>query len=163
MIKLYLWHVRSMKTQISLRIRAVWSVFVVHMKKHSILGYPKCAEGRFRSDCANAQADLNLRWEHMSEGTFTDIVAQIWTSCFTMQILKGRTMFFEWCRQNNYCFKKENSITYNNPFLPGSNLLFYDFKRLVCDIWHICSQTLWYRTHFFTMWSILFLIIMHLN
>ena len=26
----------------------------------------------FRSDCANAQADLNLRWAYMSEGTFSD-------------------------------------------------------------------------------------------
>ena len=35
-----------------------------------ILGYTKCALWRFWSDCANAQADLNLRWAHMSDGTF---------------------------------------------------------------------------------------------
>ena len=27
--------------------------------------------------CANTQADLNLRWAHMSEGTFSDAAAQI--------------------------------------------------------------------------------------
>ena len=26
--------------------------------------------------CANVQADLNLRWMHMSDGTFSDVVAQ---------------------------------------------------------------------------------------
>ena len=51
----------------------VWSVFVVRIKKRCILGYSKCAQWRFWSDCANAQADLNLRWAHMSEGTFSDI------------------------------------------------------------------------------------------
>ena len=34
-------------------------------------GYQKCVMGRFLSDCANAQVDLNLRWAHMSEGTFS--------------------------------------------------------------------------------------------
>ena len=54
-------HVRPVKTQISLRIRAVWSVFT---------GRSVCSQGfRFSSsgqrgwsDCANAQADLSLRW-----------------------------------------------------------------------------------------------------
>ena len=31
-------------------------------------------------DCPAAQADLNLRWAHMSESTFTDIVALIYDS-----------------------------------------------------------------------------------
>ena len=47
------------------------SVFVVRMKKLCILGYPKCAQWRFWSDCANAQSDLNLHWVHMFEGTFS--------------------------------------------------------------------------------------------
>ena len=36
---------------------------------HSLLysiDYPKCAQWRFWSDCANAQSDLILRWVHMS-------------------------------------------------------------------------------------------------
>ena len=48
-------------------------VFHVRMQKFCILGCPKCAQGRFWSDCANAQADLNLRWAHTCEGTFPDV------------------------------------------------------------------------------------------
>ena len=36
-----LWHMRPTKTHFSLRMREVWSVFVVRMKKLCILGYPK--------------------------------------------------------------------------------------------------------------------------
>ena len=32
---------------------------------------------RFWSDCANAQAGLNLRWTHMSEGMFSDVAAHM--------------------------------------------------------------------------------------
>ena len=44
-------------------------VIVVRMKILCNLGYPKCAQWRFRSDCANAQADLNLQWAQISGGT----------------------------------------------------------------------------------------------
>ena len=37
----------------------------------------KCAQWRFWSDCANAQADLNFLWAHISESTFSDVAAQI--------------------------------------------------------------------------------------
>ena len=43
------------------RLRSLIRVFVVRMKKLGTLGHPKCAQRRFWSDCANAQADLNLR------------------------------------------------------------------------------------------------------
>ena len=33
---------------------------------------------RFRSDNANAKADLNLRRAHMSEGTFSDVASQLY-------------------------------------------------------------------------------------
>ena len=56
------WHVCPMKTQTSLHIRAVWSVFDVHIKKHFILRYPKCTQWTFQSDCMNVQADRNLCW-----------------------------------------------------------------------------------------------------
>ena len=59
-----------------LRICAVWSVFIVFRKKLCIIGYPKCAQWRFWSDCANAQADQKVRWAHMSEGTFSAVLAQ---------------------------------------------------------------------------------------
>ena len=39
--KLTFWHVRPTKTQINLHISAVWSVFVVRMKKIRILDYPE--------------------------------------------------------------------------------------------------------------------------
>ena len=52
----------------------IW-VFVLRMKKRCILGFPKCAQWRFWSDCANAQSDLNLHWTHMTEGTISDFAA----------------------------------------------------------------------------------------
>ena len=54
---------RPAKTQISLGIRPVLSVFAVHMKKAWALSYPLSAS----DDCsawAGAQADLSLRWAH---------------------------------------------------------------------------------------------------
>ena len=50
-------------------------VFFVRVKKLCILAYPKCAQWRFWSACAKAQADLNLRRALISEGTFWDVVA----------------------------------------------------------------------------------------
>ena len=74
------------KTQISLHIRAVWSVFVVRMKKLCILGFPKCGQWIFWSNCANAQFDLNLLWAHSSAVSFRDAVAHIvWTGCALLQ------------------------------------------------------------------------------
>ena len=52
-------------------------VFVVRVKKLCVLGYPKCSQWRFWSDCADAQVDLNLRWVYMSEGTFSHLEAPI--------------------------------------------------------------------------------------
>ena len=56
--------VRPAKTQISLGIRPVWSVFAVRMKKAWVLSYPLSAQQRLWSDWADAQADLSLRWAH---------------------------------------------------------------------------------------------------
>ena len=66
---------RPAKIQISLRIRAVSSesslgVFLYSSKVSS------CRQRRLWSDCADARADLSLRWAHMSEGTFPDVAAQ---------------------------------------------------------------------------------------
>ena len=52
-------------------------VFDIRLKKLCILVYPNCAQWRCWSDCANAQADLNLRWAHRSEGTFSDVAAHM--------------------------------------------------------------------------------------
>ena len=56
--------VRSAKTQTSLGIRPVWSVFAVHMKKAWVLSYPLSAQWRPWLDWADALADLSLRWPH---------------------------------------------------------------------------------------------------
>ena len=58
--------------------RCLIRVFIVRTKKLCILGYPKCAQWRFWSDCANAQSDLNLRWAHISEGTSPGVAAYLW-------------------------------------------------------------------------------------
>ena len=79
MRKCTFWHMRPMKTQNSLRICAVWLIFVVRMKKLCALGHPKCAPWRLWLDCANALAYLNLGWAHMSGGTFSNIIL-IWAS-----------------------------------------------------------------------------------
>ena len=59
------WYVRPAKTQISLGVRPVWSVFAVRMKKAWVLTYLLSAQRRLWSDWADAQADLSLRWAHM--------------------------------------------------------------------------------------------------
>ena len=55
--------VRPAKTQISLGIRPVWSVFSVRMKNAWVLA-THWAHGEDWSDWADAQADLSLRWAH---------------------------------------------------------------------------------------------------
>ena len=51
-------------------------VFVVHMKKVFILGYPK-KHSEDSNQNVNAQADLNLHWVYMSEGTYLTL----WLKC----------------------------------------------------------------------------------
>ena len=49
------WHVRPAKTQISLGICPVWSVFAVRMKKAWMLSYPMSTQWRLWSDWADAR------------------------------------------------------------------------------------------------------------
>ena len=56
--------VRPAKTQISMGICPVWSVFAICMKKPWVLSYPMSAQRRFWSDWVDAQTDLSLRWAH---------------------------------------------------------------------------------------------------
>ena len=51
-----------------LRFKSVHTL--VFMKIFCILGYPKCTQWLFWSDCTNAQVDLNLCWVHKLEGRF---------------------------------------------------------------------------------------------
>ena len=71
------WHVRPAKTQISLGIRPVWSVFAVRMKKAWVFSYQLSAQRRLWSDWADARADPSLRWAHMPFRWFCHEVAQI--------------------------------------------------------------------------------------
>ena len=43
----------------------------------AIIGNKKCAQWRLSSDYANAQAGLNLRWAHMSAGTFSEFATHL--------------------------------------------------------------------------------------
>ena len=72
--------------------RSLIKVFVVRMKKFCVLCYPKCAQLRFLLGCANAQADLNLYWAHISRRAYSDVAAQIdvfscFILCFCVQIV----------------------------------------------------------------------------
>ena len=65
------------KTQISLGICQVWSVFTIRMKKAWVLSYPLSAQRSLWSDWADAQADLSHRWAHRSFCWFCHVAAQI--------------------------------------------------------------------------------------
>ena len=52
-------------------------VFAVRMKKAWILSYPLRAQQRLWSDRVDAQADLSLRWAHMSVYWFSHEAAQM--------------------------------------------------------------------------------------
>ena len=98
-------YVLPAEIQISLRIHAVWSVFVDRMKKLSL-----CAHSRFWADCANVQADLNLRRLYMSGGTFSDIVVQhVQNLNGTMHTYKGNDMGIFICLPFHFgdTFKRE--------------------------------------------------------
>ena len=97
--------VRPAKTQISLGIRPVWSVFAVRMKKAWVLSYPLSAQRRLWSDWADAQADLSLRWAH--------------THCtgFVMSRLRGASPFCP----HVYLYTKDYAINVN------------DWAKIICD------------------------------
>ena len=56
---------------------SLFRLFVVRMPKLCIINHPECAQWRFWSACADAQAHLNLRWAHIFVGTFLDIAAYV--------------------------------------------------------------------------------------
>ena len=73
------WHERAPNGKLNqpAHLRSLIRVFALCAKKLCIFGYPRCAQWRFWSDCANAQADLNLRWAHDDDGTFYYVAVQI--------------------------------------------------------------------------------------
>ena len=67
-------HVHPVKIQIRLRIRAVWSessLGAFFDSKRCLVS--SCGQARPWSDCADAQADLSVRWAHMPEGMFSHV------------------------------------------------------------------------------------------
>ena len=71
------WHVRPAKTQISLSIRPVWSVFTVRMKKAWILSYPLSAQQRLIR-LIRCPGWSSFRWGHMPFCWFCHEAAQIY-------------------------------------------------------------------------------------
>ena len=71
------WHVHPPKTQISLGICLVWSVFAVCVKKHWILSYPKSTQQRLWLDWVDSQADQSLCCAHKSFCWFCHTAAQL--------------------------------------------------------------------------------------
>ena len=57
--------------------RHLIEVFAVRMKQPRVLSYQFSAQRRLWSDWMDAQADLNLRWEHMSFCWFGRATAQL--------------------------------------------------------------------------------------
>ena len=67
--------------------RSLTRVFVIRIKKLCIIGYTKYANTKY---CANAQADLNLRWAHMSDGTFSYVAARNRLNQITSSYCQGK-------------------------------------------------------------------------
>ena len=72
------WSVRSSRTQISLGIHPVWSVFAVCLMGSWGPNVSSYVQWRLWSDWVDAQADLSLRWVHMPFCWFCHEAAQIW-------------------------------------------------------------------------------------
>ena len=107
------------KTQISLGIRPVWSVFAVRMKKAWVLSYPLSAQRRLWSDWADAQADLSLRWAHTHfvglscRGSFMLVIVWVLHACRPLSIL---SMHAANMRFNTlFCHIKHNKSRINGP------------------------------------------------
>ena len=107
--------VRPAKTQISLGIRSVWSVFAVRIKKALVLSYPLSAQRRLWSDWADVQADLSLRWAHSHFVGFvmSRLALQLGSSCCTCilcfsRFIKMWTHYFQ--KQICQCMPEKYSL-----------------------------------------------------
>ena len=94
--------------------------------KHCILDNPKCAQWRIWSDCANAQADLNLRWAHMSEVSYSGFVADFYMQdTFFFLLLFFFTVFYFIFYLFIFCnfYKDDNLCDFLFAFLRTKSLI----------------------------------------
>ena len=76
-------NVRPAKTQINLHIRAVWSESSLSVWIYlGSLASPQNIMRRLWSDCADAQADLSLRWTHVQSSKAYCAPARLYTCNF---------------------------------------------------------------------------------
>ena len=62
-------------------LQSLISILTQHILDSQGCKVSSCGRRRLWADCANAQADLSLRWAHVSECTFSHIVAHTWSTC----------------------------------------------------------------------------------
>ena len=127
--------VRPAKTQISLGIRPVRSVFDVRMKEAWDLSYPLSAERRLWSDWADAQADLSLRWAH-SFCWFCRVVAHY-------EFVTGnpqKNLFLSKLIDETFCLSVAMaSVMWRQQFQNGANFTFlltqFVLVSFIPDVW----------------------------
>ena len=105
-------------------------VFAVRMKKAWVLSHPLSAQGRLWSDWADAQADLSLRWAHMSSCWFCHEAAEIQSSLnYQFQAWTPASVTRVWIRQMLHTWmaqrRRRNDVTGRNlvmkpPFRSGA-------------------------------------------
>ena len=74
--------------------RSLIRIFTVRILHSQGCKVSSCGQRRLKSDCADAQADLSLRWAHMREGTFTHVVTH---SKYPVSDYKGKWSDIEAC------------------------------------------------------------------
>ena len=65
---------------------------------------PHVTEWGFRQDCATAHADFNFRWAHMSDGTFSDVEADLKWKWLSKLYLFAHVAINTKCLDLHFCF-----------------------------------------------------------
>ena len=106
------WHVRPTKTQISLRIRAVWSVFIVSGQSDQCLLCPD-EETLHHWLSKMWQVKIQIRLREYAEGTFSDVAAEMYIK-WSHQMGLG---YYKWTKRFSYfsvfmqiCFEGERNL-----------------------------------------------------
>ena len=116
--------------------RSLIRVFVVRLRKFCSIW----AQWRFWSDCANAQADLNLRWSHMSDGYVFRLCSSFVRS---MGVLcKNMHTYSDILTPYHTCAKMSSS-------------LYFQLTCLKTTVLYMSGQQYWYWTDiaFYSVWS----------